>query len=171
MINTNYEQILRYIYENATSLEQIMKGLNSSHIDSKLNTVRFIIDLCNNSKLLQIESKQLFFVQLVQPQLMSLLTEIMMYQENFPDQAHTHELISTNTAMREIVESMVDTAVGQGQKDGEEGKTTLKIEGEEWIHSEFEVNKLELLKVHVAEILTGCLQILPSKVILLYIIR
>ena len=143
-----------------------MRGLNQSHIDAKLTTVRFIIDLFNNSKLLQIDSKQAFFSQLVKPELLSLLTEIMTYKEGpVPTFVPVIKGAAVMGKIREeivklTVEEIVDAVVARVEKK----ETGLKIEGEEGIHAEFEIGKLELLKVHVAEILTGCLQILPSKV-------
>lgn len=151
MINANYETILRYIYENESSLEQIMKSLCHENIDHKLNTVRFIIDLCNVSKQLLIESKQAFFTQLVQPGLLSLLVDIMTYKEPATLSAKPVDPLpaKSDDNLKRAPESML---------------LKLRIEGDEAVHDEYEVSKLELLKTHVAEILTGCFQILPSKV-------
>ncbi len=140
MINLNYELILRYIYENESSLEQILRGLRQDHIDSKLNTVRFIVDLCNVSKQLLIESRQAFFARLIQPEVIGLLMDIMLYKE----------------------------ASKAGEAKTSEPQRLQHIEGEGEFHDEYGVGKLGLLKTHVAEILTGCFQILPSKVIASY---
>lgn len=176
MINTNYEFILKYVYENESSLEEIMKGLNNTHIDAKLNTVRFIIDLFNNSKQLQIESKQAFFLQLVRPELLAMLIDIMLYKEvpTFVPIIRSDPKQTVEETVKATVRSIVDRAIKlatEERKGSEKAeRARLKIEGDELIHEDYEIKKLELLKVHVAEILTGCLQILPSKVIYLDII-
>ncbi len=166
MINMNYEMILRYIYENESTLEQIMKNLCQNDIDSKLNTVRFIIDLCNVSKQLLIDSKQAFFTQLVQPGLFSLLVDIMMYKESVP----APDLSASAATPAPPAQPSAAPSGGDESRSKAKPKPPasmllkLRIEGDQTVHGEYEVGKLELLKVHVAEILTGCFQILPSKV-------
>ena len=171
MINLNYEVILRYIYENESSLEEIMKGLKQSHIDIKLSTVRFVIDLFNTSKQLQVESKQEFFTQLVKPELLSILVEIMAYKEGPTAGLIGNQEEIVKAIINDIVEAAVSSSVVplQHAPEGihqEVKEKQLKIEGEDGMHAEFEIKKLDLLKVNVAEILTGCFQILPSKVML-----
>jgi len=181
MINTNYEIILKYIYENQTCIDEIMKSLVNEHIDSKLNAVRFIIDLFNNSKQLMIESRQTFFSQMIKPKLMGLLIEIMAYKDTqtIPTIKITE---SPETIIKKIVDQMVQSVVNVfntprktpmtspkpekmtdlSSETKPHPKTPLKIEGESENHSEFDIVKLVLLKSHVAEILTQSLQVVPS---------
>lgn len=141
MISFNYDAILKYIYENEGTLGGILQGLNDSHIDSKLNTVRFLIDLFNSSKQLQSETKEKFFSELIQEDLLQLLMEIMSYKEN---------LVKVEEEKKSLVKK-------------EESLNEIII-GDEEMDEEYEVRKLVLLKTRVAEILTNCFQILPSKV-------
>lgn len=134
MIGANYDFILKHIYENKGTLEEILKGLAHTHIDSKLSTVRFLVDLFNSSKQLQSELKEKFFTELIQEDLLQILMDIMLYKED------VEEAKKDSTAREEV------------------------IEGDEEIDQEYEVRKLALLKTRVAEILTNCFQILPSKV-------
>jgi hypothetical protein len=126
MINANYESILKYVYENDANLEEIMKRLNKTSIDQKLYATRFLIDLFNCSKQHQSIAKEQFFTQLTKDELLSLLIEILTYNEPYIE------------------------------------PTSIRIEEEK--DPEYNVSKLDLLKTHAAEILTNCLQILPSKV-------
>jgi len=128
MINANYESILKYVYENDSSLQEIIKGLNKKNIDQKLSATRFLIDLFNNSKQLQSTAKEQFFTQLTKEELLSLIIDILTYNEPFIPQANKIEDVK------------------------------------EEINAEYNISKLDLLKIHVAEILTNCFQILPSKV-------
>jgi hypothetical protein len=121
-------------------LEGILQGLSSEHIDVKLNTVRFLIDLFNSSKQLQSEAKEKFFTELIQEDLLRLLMEIMLYKE-----------------------SVVKNEEAKIASENEEA-LSKPIIGDEEMDEEYEVQKLALLKTRVAEILTNCFQILPSKV-------
>jgi len=128
MINGNYEFILKYVYENDSSLEEIIKGLNKTNIDQMLSATRFLIDLFNNSKQLQSTAKEQFFTQLIKEELLCLIIDILTYNEPLIPQANKIEDVK------------------------------------EEINAEYNISKLDLLKIHVAEILTNCFQILPSKV-------
>lgn len=139
MISINYDTILKYIYENEGTLEGILQGLNDSHIDSKLSTVRFLIDLFNSSKQLQSEAKEKFFSELIQEDLLHLFMEIMLYKENAVKVEETKSPVKKENPNEIII-------------------------GDEEMDEEYEVHKLALLKTRVAEILTNCFQILPSKV-------
>lgn len=121
-------------------MEGILQGLSSEHIDVKLNTVRFLIDLFNSSKQLQSEAKEKFFTELIQEDLLRLLMEIMLYKE-----------------------SVVKNEEAKIASENEEA-LSKPIIGDEEMDEEYEVQKLALLKTRVAEILTNCFQILPSKV-------
>ena len=168
MINVNFEAILRYVYENDSSLEEIMKGLSQSNIDEKLSTVRFIIDLFNNSKQLQSELKEAFFTQLVKEKLISLLIEIMTYNEYviaFTTKIDNSIIQSDDGEIMQVMKRIIDSVEKRCQ---EPNTAIVKIPKGEEIDPEYEVKKIELLKVHVAEILTNCFQILPSTVSLMH---
>ena len=147
MINSNYDSILGYIYQDELSIKRILSCLNESHIDIKLSTVRFIIDLFNNSQQLQNENKERFFSQFVSQELLSLLIETMISNESMSK-------INENP-IKEVAEPVVNK--------GEESNS-MEILGGHELDPEYEVCKLPLLKIRVAEILTNCFQILPSKV-------
>eukprot|EP00826_Nyctotherus_ovalis_P066720 TRINITY_DN9893_c0_g1_i14.p1 TRINITY_DN9893_c0_g1~~TRINITY_DN9893_c0_g1_i14.p1 ORF type:complete len:158 (+),score=56.89 TRINITY_DN9893_c0_g1_i14:1324-1797(+) len=155
MINTNYESILKYVYENDSSLEGIIKGLENASIDTKLNAVRFVIELFNSSKQLQSEGKEQFFTQLIKEKLFALLVDILTYNERVLD--FKEDRTSDESQVKEVVQTVVDTVVKlNGNRESE-------------IDLEYNVGKVDLLKVYVAEILTNCFQILPSKVMRCYI--
>lgn len=160
-MNTNYESILSYVYENEASLEGIIEGLSTNNINSKLCTVRFIIDLFNNSKPLQSESKENFFNQFVNEELLFLLVEILSYNESTIKLPANPNVVE-ETEIKEILESIIDSVVTTCSE--EEDKKIIETAINDEIDLEYDVKKMELLKVHVAEILTGCFQILPSKV-------
>lgn len=150
MINTNYESILKYVYENDSSLEEIIKGLENASIDTKLNAVRFVIELFNSSKQLQSEGKEQFFTQLIKEKLFALLVDILTYGERVVD--FREDKISDASQVKDAVQTVVDAVVRlNGYRETE-------------IDPEYNVGKVDLLKVYVAEILTNCFQILPSKV-------
>ena len=164
MINANYEAILNYVYENESSLELILKGLNDPHIDAKLNAINFLVDLCNNSKLVQVETKQGFFSKLIDTDLFSMLTEIMIHKEQLASKNPEANPNACADPVEPLSEMKTETT---GMKSNSEEKDCvkmpiLKIEGEELMHKEYNVNKLDLLKIHVAEILTSCFQIMPG---------
>lgn len=138
MINSNYEIILKHVYDNKESLENIMKGLNEPHIDKKLNTVRFIIELLKNSKQFQNEAKERFFSELIKDDFISLLMEIMVYKETKTNSVETKNAVLENG--------------------------TARIIGDEEMDQEYGIYKLELLKNRVSEVLSDCLQILSCKV-------
>jgi len=141
MISINYDVILKYVYEYEGTLKGILQGLSNVHIDVKLNTVRFLIDLFNSSKQPQIEAKEKFFTELIQEDFLKLLMEIMLYKESA---AKGEEIKVAPGEKKEIL--------------------SKPIIGDDEMDEEYEVHKLALLKTRVAEILTNCFQILPSKV-------
>ena len=129
------------------SNRKILGSQNEAHIGKKLSTDRFINDLFNNSQQLQNENKERFFSQFVSQELLSLLIETMIYNESMGK--------TTENSIKEVAEPVVNKV-----KDS----NSMEILGEHELDPEYEVYKLPLLKIRVAEILTNCFQILPSKV-------
>lgn len=162
MINVNYEVIINFVYENDSSLKEIIRGFNLTNIDAKLTTARFVNDLFKSSKQLQTAEKERFFSQLIKEELLSLLIEIMSYNEHFI----VHEETKRDAA-RGVVEPVVRlTMKGRVEEKKMEEVKYLEMSGDQEIDREYNVHKLDLLKVHVTEILTNSVQILPSNVTL-----
>lgn len=160
MANTNYESTLRYIYENESSLTEIMKGLSVAGISTKLTTARFVIDLFNNSRQLQGTTKEQFFSQMIGEELLELLVGMLTLNErtvSLPAKAEATKGIKE--IVKEVVEHIVEVVSNEEEK-------LMEMEDREEVDMEYDVKKLDLLKVHAAVILTNCFQILPSKVIL-----
>ncbi len=143
LLNDNYQDILNHIFQLSSAPVQILSSMKSADFSTKISSVKFLLEICNASRLMILDTKTDFFANLVEGGLFECLTEFL----------------------------KMDTAVSDSV--GAKTDKTAAYKVEEMFYSsdlspEFSaahgVNRTELFQVWSAEILTHVLQALPLKV-------
>jgi len=81
MINIYSEDILNYIINNDTCIEELINCFYNININIKLNAAMCLIDICNYSQPLQIEIKKKLFSRIIETKLFSFFIHIIAYNE------------------------------------------------------------------------------------------
>jgi len=101
----NYQDILNCIFQNTSSISQIISSLTSPEVDKKISAVEFLLEICNNSKQLQTDLKKEFFEKLFNSELIEELLNLIV-KTNISNDISTHlaykmpktELLKTNAS-------------------------------------------------------------------------
>jgi protein phosphatase-4 regulatory subunit 3 len=76
VVHDNYQVILGYIFVDVNAPVQILKYMKpETSLEMKLQTVRFVLDICNASKLITTDAKNEFFVAFLQKGFLKYLYE------------------------------------------------------------------------------------------------
>jgi len=76
VINDNYKTILDYIFVDVNAPVQILESMKpEAELERKLQTIRFMVDVCNASRLIISDAKSEFFVAFLQKGFLNYLYE------------------------------------------------------------------------------------------------
>lgn len=144
LISNNYQVILDHIFSDVNTPEQIINAMKpEASLDIKLQTAKFLYEVCNASKLVIGEQKSNFFCALLQKGFLPCIRKLYEIPQIISE---TKTLPSNNETEKYSLNDM------SSNSKSDSGESTTCENG---------ANKIELLQGLASEILVRLLQIVP----------
>jgi hypothetical protein len=148
----NNTDIVQHIFMNKSLISELFEKLRSTDEKVKFDAVSFMLEICQISKGMQLQSRFQFFESLPKHNFFEIISECL-------------EITKKPASIKPVEKDEVKSSLTDGAPPKEEGdKENIDIlqrpKG-----SVYDIDMTDLLKINSVELLMNCIQIVPSTVI------
>lgn len=145
----NNTDIVQHIFMNKSLIAELFEKLKSADESVKFDAVSFILEICQISKGMQLQSRFQFFESLPKHNFFEIISECLgISRKPIP---RTHEVEENGSSLAEK----------SAPKD-EVDKENIDIIQQQPKRAEYDIDMTDLLKINAVELLMNCIQIVPS---------